>query len=97
MYNFQAKLTTSLRKARYLEKGSAFKTHRKDSAPHRKDCDCKVCKAYWAAIKEVVTPEVFAKRTEKEESKFFLRKKALPEHVHRRRMLAQSIGMQFTR
>lgn len=55
-------------------------------------CSCKGCQAYLALIREL-NPDRAFKLTEFDgQLHKFMRPKALPEHVHRRRMLAQSIG-----
>lgn len=54
-------------------------------------CTCRGCKAYLALLQSM-NPERAAQLTEDDGKPIHANKKALPEHVHRRRMLAQSIG-----
>ena len=52
-------------------------------------CDCKNCTAYLTLIKQL-NPSKWAELTAIEDK--FFKKNSLPEHVHRRRLRAYSIG-----
>lgn len=55
-------------------------------------CNCPICKGYWSCIRAAIGNTACDSRIAKLlEVNGFARGKALPEHVHRRKMLHQSI------